>query len=67
MSETLLQEFADARRLTVMARPAPGCSACEYRRLHTPVELAAFHPLAGHGYQKEQGWSSEAAREAGAK
>lgn len=37
--------------------PAPGCHACEMKRLHTPEERRAFHPFAGHGRTKETGYS----------
>jgi hypothetical protein len=37
--------------------PAPGCPACEGKRIHTPAERAQFHPFAGHGFARGQGWS----------
>ena len=37
--------------------PAPGCPACEARRRHTAEERREFHPLSGHGYSREVGWT----------
>lgn len=34
----------------------PTCAACMGERLHTAEEWKN-HPLAGHGYTKESGWS----------
>ena len=31
------------------------CPACKVKRIHKPEELFKFHPLAGHGYTREQG------------
>ena len=39
--------------------PAPGCPACEAHRVHSPEEWREFHPLAGHGYTRESGWTHE--------
>jgi hypothetical protein len=33
------------------------CPACKLKRRHSDQEWEEFHPLAGHGYVKEQGWS----------
>jgi len=41
----------------------PSCPACANRRLHTPEEWKN-HPLAGHGYSPETGWSSPEAKAA---
>jgi hypothetical protein len=35
----------------------PGCKACRDKRLHTSLERRKFHPLAGHGYTPETGWT----------
>lgn len=40
----------------------PECGACMGERCHTDQEWKAFHPLAGHGYTKEQGWSHPEAK-----
>lgn len=32
------------------------CEACALKRYHTPEEWAN-HPMAGHGFVKETGWS----------
>lgn len=40
------------------------CPACTARRFHTDKERADFHPLAGHGYTKEQGWTHPDAKAA---
>ena len=41
-----------------MNAPCPACSAA---RVHTPADWQ-HHPLAGHGYTQETGWTSEAAK-----
>lgn len=33
------------------------CPACAAGTYHTQQEFKDFHPLAGHGYTREQGWS----------
>lgn len=33
------------------------CPACDSNRLHTEQEWKEHHPLAGHGYTREQGWT----------
>lgn len=38
------------------------CPACKKGYQHTEGQWQLFHPLAGHGYTKEQGFSSEGAR-----
>jgi len=40
------------------------CPVCVAQRLHTADERTVYHPLAGHGYQEGQGWSSAAAEQA---
>lgn len=40
------------------------CPACAADRLHTATERSDYHPLAGHGYQEGQGWSSPEAEQA---
>lgn len=42
---------------TIARTPAPGCPACERKRLHSEAEWDAHHPLRGHGLVKEQGWT----------
>lgn len=42
---------------TILRTPNPDCPACVYGHLHTPEYLKRFHPLAGHGYTPEQGWT----------
>ena len=37
------------------------CPACAVKRLHTAEETAKYHPLAGHGYVENQGWSASEA------
>lgn len=45
---------ADRVNLTIARTPAPGCSACEYKRRHTPEDWRN-HPEAGKGRSKEHG------------
>lgn len=33
------------------------CAACQGRRLHTAREWGTWHPLAGHGFTREGGWT----------
>lgn len=42
---------------TVARTPTPGCVACARRWRHELPVLREFHPLTGHGYTKEGGWS----------
>lgn len=35
----------------------PLCPACQAKRQHTAGERTEFHPLAGHGYSPESGWT----------
>lgn len=43
----------------------PNCPACVSYRLHTEAEWDRYHPLRGHGYTKEQGYThSDLARAA---
>ena len=37
------------------------CPACSVKRLHSEEDWKN-HPLAGHGFVKEQGWSCDEAR-----
>ena len=37
------------------------CGACVMKRIHTEVEKELYHPLAGHGYIKELGWTNKEA------
>lgn len=52
--DVLKQKWEDAKKLETMRTPAPGCSACEHKRLHTVADWA-FHPDAGKGQSKEHG------------
>lgn len=47
----------DPRAQLIARTPAPGCPACEARRRHAPEERREYHPLAGHGYAPELGWT----------
>lgn len=38
------------------------CPACQEHRVHT-VDDWANHPLAGHGYTLETGWTKEEAKQ----
>lgn len=38
------------------------CPACQSDRHHTGPEWA-HHPLAGHGFTKEQGWTHQTLKE----
>lgn len=55
MSKTLL--------IGTLVTPIPiaavsvGCKACRDKRCHTNVEWRRFHPLAGHGFTPETGWT----------
>lgn len=40
-------------------RERAGCPACIAGRYHEPEEVAAHHPMSGHGFTKETGWSHE--------
>lgn len=33
------------------------CPACAAGTYHTQKEFKTFHPLAGHGFTREQGWT----------
>lgn len=39
----------------------PDCPACVEQRTHDAVEWA-LHPLAGHGFSPESGWTHEELR-----
>lgn len=41
----------------ILRTPHPDCPACRHFRLHSDDEQRAFHPMAGHGYAKEVGWT----------
>lgn len=41
----------------ILRTPNVNCPACKNKRMHNKVEWAKYHPFAGHGYNKEQGWS----------
>lgn len=40
------------------------CPACEDKVLHTDTEWVIFHPQAGYGYTKEQGWTGPLSKSA---
>jgi len=42
---------------TINRTPNPKCPACINKRFHEAPGLDAYHPLAGHGFIKEQGWT----------
>lgn len=42
----------------------PECAACMAERCHTKAEDAKYHPLSGHGFTKEGGWSDPRAKAA---
>jgi len=57
---------AASRELLKSARPplaVPTCPACVAQRTHTPAEWKN-HPLAGHGFTPETGWSLSEAKAA---
>jgi hypothetical protein len=35
----------------------PSCDACMAERWHTKEEDQRYHPLSGHGFTKETGWT----------
>jgi len=35
------------------------CPACRNKRLHEQSERTKYHPLAGEGFTKEQGWTNK--------
>lgn len=37
--------------------PNQNCPACRRGALHEPHHWQTFHPLAGHGFSKESGWT----------
>lgn len=39
------------------------CPSCTDKTWHTLYDLRKYHSLAGHGFNKEQGWTSLAAKE----
>lgn len=39
----------------VARTPCPECPACQTKKLHTQGEYRHFHPLGGHGRNREQG------------
>lgn len=45
---------------------SPQCPACIAKRLHSESEWEAFHPMRGHGYTREQGWTHPALKPANA-
>jgi hypothetical protein len=51
------QVMEEKDRLTINRTPNPACPGCLEFRLHSEEEFEAFHPWAGHGYYKGQGWS----------
>ncbi len=56
--------------LTVNRTPNPDCPACKAFSRHTPEEYRQFHPLGGHGFARESGWTHpdiapDAARQGG--
>lgn len=40
----------------------PECAACMAERCHTEEERQTYHPLSGHGYSKETGWTHPRAK-----
>lgn len=53
-----------SRERSIAARPplqVPTCAACVGRRTHTAAEWKN-HPLAGHGFTPETGWSLSEAK-----
>jgi hypothetical protein len=45
--------------LTINRTPNPDCPACRSKAVHNPAEWMLHHPLAGHGRNKELGWTHE--------
>lgn len=43
--------------IDALSPPHPDCPACQRGRHHEGDELKVWHPYAGHGYTKEQGWT----------
>lgn len=48
---------SQAKQELTLRTPNPNCPACQKSRLHSDEERKTFHPLAGHGYTRETGWS----------
>lgn len=42
---------------TIHRTPNPNCGACIAQRVHDNAEWAYFHPMAGHGFTPETGWT----------
>jgi hypothetical protein len=40
----------------------PECAACIAERCHTNEERRKYHPLSGHGFTKEGGWTDPRAK-----
>ncbi len=49
--------MTEKERLLVLPDGNPLCTACNADRIHTPAEWKEYHPLAGHGYSPEVGWT----------
>lgn len=50
--------MTDKERLLIHRDGNPDCPACQTNRVHTREELGPpLHPLAGHGYAAETGWT----------
>lgn len=37
--------------------PNPTCPDCQAGRLHSEENCTLYHPLMGHGYSRETGWT----------
>jgi len=40
--------------------PNPHCPACRAKRMHSAAQILEYHPLAGHGYSPQTGWTGGA-------
>jgi hypothetical protein len=52
-----MEHMKASERELVHRTPNPECPGCIAMRLHTPEEFKQFHPLAGHGFSIETGWT----------
>ena len=52
-----VQELFKKGQSDAMRTPNPNCPGCRAYTRHTDEEMKKYHPYAGHGYIRGQGWS----------
>lgn len=63
MVKTLLAEIAKKKGRRMNSRNS-NCPVCQAGKHHTKAETRKYHPLVGHGYTPESGWTSPEAKKA---